>query len=146
MKYVEETLAVSLPPNVIVSPAWREINFGAWEGLTYAEIAAAFPDQLGFFTDPAHHAPPQGETLTDVLQRVSLALTAIVQREHDGEIVLVSHGGVLRGLLCTLLGMPLRNQWQLCLDTGSLSAIDVSLAENGSLLTSLAVLNVKKRL
>ncbi len=142
---VGETLAVSLlstPPSVIVSPTWREIHFGAWEGLTYDEIATLFHEQLGFFTNPEHIAPPRGETLIEVLQRVMPALREIVQREHDGEIVLVSHGGILRGLLCSLLGMPLRNQWQLRVDTGSLSAIDVSLDEHGALLASLIGLNI----
>jgi broad specificity phosphatase PhoE len=37
----------------------------------------------------------------------------------------VSHGGPLRALLCSLLGMPLEQQWQLRLDPGSLSAIDL---------------------
>ena len=138
---VEETLAVSLQP----SPLWREINFGAWEGLTYNEIATSFVDQLSFFTDPEHYAPPQGETLAEVLQRVIPALQAIMQHDHKGEIVLVSHGGVLRGLLCVLLGMPLSSQWQLRIDTGSLSAIDVSLDEHGALLASLAGLNVTMR-
>lgn len=127
---------------IISSSAWREINFGAWEGLMYAEIAASFNDQLGFFTNPEHDAPPQGETLTEVLQRVIPALKEILHHKHDEAIVLVSHGGVIRGMLCSLLGMPLRNQWQLRIDTGSLSAIDVSIDEHGGLLISLAGLNI----
>ena len=70
------------------------------------------------------------------------ALHEIVQREQNGEIVLVSHGGTLRGLLCSLLGMPLRNQWQLRIDIGSLSAIDVSLNEDETLFASLVGLNM----
>ena len=72
------------------------------------------------------------------------ALHEIMQHEHEGEIVLVSHGGTLRGLLCSLLGMPLRNQWQLRIDTGSLSAIDVSLNAQGELLASLVGLNIEE--
>ncbi len=128
--------------DVSASPVWREIAFGAWEGLSYSEIATAFPEQLGFFTDPEHSAPPEGETLGDVLQRVYPALISIVQQSQSGEIVVVSHGGVLRALLCSLLEMPLRNQWQLRIDTGSLSAIDASLDENGRLLVSLVGLNM----
>ncbi len=136
-----ELIAKKRQIDVVVSPAWREIAFGTWEGLTYAEVATLFKNQLGFFTDPAYYAPPEGETLTDVLQRVLPALTFIMQQTHSGDVVVVSHGAVLRGLLCSLLGMPLSHQWQLRLDTGSLSAIDVSLDKNGSSLTSLATLN-----
>jgi broad specificity phosphatase PhoE len=137
-----ETARVFLPL-IITSPAWREIAFGTWEGLTYSEIAARFPEQLSFFTDPEFSAPPEGESLHDVLQRVYAALMPIIQQSFRGEIVIVSHGGVLRGLLCSLLGMPLHNQWRLRVDTGSLSAIDVSLDENGGILASLAGLNVQ---
>ena len=128
--------------NIILSPAWREINFGKWEGLTYDEIATSFPGQLGFFTEPEHFAPPQGESLPEALQRITPALHEIVPKRHEDAVVVVSHGGVLRGLVCSLLGMPLRNQWQLRIDTGSLSAIDVSLDENGTLWTSLVGLNI----
>ena len=138
-----EIIARKRPIDSIVSPAWREINFGAWEGLTYEEIAASSGEQQGFFTQPEHVAPPQGETLEEVMQRAIPALREIVHYdEQQGEIVLVSHGGLLRGLLCSLLGMPLSNQWQLRIDTGSLSAIDVSLNEQGEPLASLVGLNV----
>lgn len=111
-----------------VSAAWREIDFGDWEGLTYAQIAEQFKDQLGFFTDPEHCSPPNGEPLAHMQRRVKDALSAIVQSDDlptAGDAVIVSHGGPLRVLLCSLLGMPLQRQWQLRLDPGSLSAIDL---------------------
>ncbi len=127
---------------IITSPTLREINFGAWEGLTYDEIATTFPEELGFFTNPEFISPPQGETLVEVLQRVLPALRDFIRHRHDRAVVVVSHEGILRGLLCSLLDMPLRNQWQLRINTGSLSAIDVSLDEHGKLLASLVGLNI----
>ncbi len=137
------------PVQVEVSAAWREIDFGAWEGLTYAEIAAQFKHQAGFFTDPAHCSPPGGESLMQMLQRVQAALTTIVpvgDLPMKGDIVIVSHGGPLRALLCSMLGMPLERQWQLCLDPGSLSAIDLllSIQEPSAPLGTLALLNVQR--
>lgn len=107
------------------SQAWREINFGAWEGLTYATIAAQYPDQLAFFSEPEQHSPPGGESLTTMLQRVQYALLALLIQSEPGDIVLVSHGGPLRALLCQFLQMPLSSQWQLRLDPGSLSCLDI---------------------
>ena len=60
---------------------------------------------------------------------------------HEGDIVIVSHGGTLRGLLCALLGISLSYQWQLRMDPGSLSAVDLSLDECGSPVATLALLN-----
>ncbi|HZU71039.1 MAG TPA: histidine phosphatase family protein [Ktedonobacteraceae bacterium] len=109
------------------SAEWREMDFGAWEGLTYMQIVEQFKDHLAFFTDPEHHAPPHGESLFHLKRRVMDALSAML---HDnasppGDIVIVSHGGPLRILLCSLLGMSLSRQWQLRLDPGSISAIDL---------------------
>ena len=113
---------------VKVSAAWREMGFGAWEGLTYAAIAEQFKDQLGFFTDPEQCSPPGGESLAQMLQRIQAGLAAITCSSGspmEGDIVLVSHGGPLRILLCSVLEMPFAHHWQLRLDPGSLSAIDL---------------------
>ena len=115
------------PVFIQTSPAWRELDFGVWDGLTYAEIASQFPERLDFFTGSLQSAPPEGESLLQLQERVMVALRQIIA-EHptgEGDLLLVSHGGPLRLLICTLLGMPLARQWQLALAPGSLSALDL---------------------
>lgn len=132
---------------VRVSAAWRELDFGDWEGLTYAQITEQFKDQLGFFTDPEHSSPPNGESQAHLQQRVKDALSAIVQSDVSpaGDMVLVSHGGPLRILLCSILGMPVQRQWRLRLDHGSLSAIDfLPVHETSEPRAVLALLNVQR--
>lgn len=130
-----------------VSDAWREIDFGAWEGLTYAQIAEQFKGQLDFFTDPESYSPPNGESLAHMQQRVKEALAAIADSDDlpAGNVVIVSHGGPLRILLCNLLGMPIQRQWQLRLDHGSLSAIDLLPVHGSSAPQAiLALLNMQR--
>ena len=130
-----------------VSALWREIDFGDWEGLTYTQIVEQFKDQPGFFTDPEHYSPPNGESLAHMQQRVKDALSAIVHSDDSpaaGDVVIVSHGGPLRILLCNILGMPVQRQWQLRLDHGSLSAIDLlPVHESSEPRAILALLNVQ---
>jgi alpha-ribazole phosphatase len=117
----------SAPPTIKSSPAWRELFFGAWEGLTYPQIVSRFPDQLDFFTDPMQVSPPDGESLATLLQRVQAAFAQLTQDAlslPSGDIVLVSHQGPLRVLVCCMLSMPLDHHWQLRFDHGSLSALD----------------------
>jgi broad specificity phosphatase PhoE len=132
---------------VRVSAAWRELDFGAWEGLTYAEIAEQFEDRLGFFSEPERCSPPGGESLAQVLQRVQAELAAIACRGDlpvEGDVVIVSHGSPLRALLCSVLGISLGRQWQLRLVPGPLSAIDLlPLGEPGMPRATLALLNVQ---
>lgn len=125
---IASALPYSVP--VLASPTWREVAFGVWEGLTYADIASRYGSQLAFFSDPERHRPPEGETLADVWSRVQTGLAALGVRlagQVDGDVVLVSHGGTLRLLLCRLLALPVAQQWQLRLDPGSLSAVDLLL-------------------
>ncbi len=141
------------PVRIRVSTAWRELAFGDWEGLTYAQIAQQFASHLGFFADPVHNSPPGGESFSDLVQRiqkafVELACTAAEEcaQGKGGAAVLVSHGGPLRALLCSLLALPLERQWQLRLDHGSLSAIDflLPLEGTGTIMATLALLNVQR--
>ncbi len=132
---------------VHISSAWRELSFGEWEGLTYAQIAEQYPHRSGFFADPLEHAPPQGETLNSLAQRVRAGFAQIVAdaqgKRELGDFVLVSHGGPLRVLLSQLLSMPLQRQWQLQLDPGSLSAVTfIPDALDVSMTTTLVLLNV----
>lgn len=139
-----EIIAAAHPhvSDVRTAAAWRELNFGAWQGLTYNEIAASYPDQLAFFTDPEHSAPPQGETFAALVQRVQMEFRKLVQESAslpDGELVLVSHGGPIRALLCSILGMPFARQWQLTLQPGSLHAIDFMVGGQDALATTTLV-------
>jgi broad specificity phosphatase PhoE len=121
-------IAAQSSPHIQVEKfsSWREIAFGAWEGLTYEQIAQQFPSDLAFFTHPLSASPPGGESLTTLTQRVQNAFIALARASLNGEgdIVLVSHGGPLRVLLCIILGMPPEQQWRLHLAPGSLSALD----------------------
>ncbi len=133
---------------VQVSAAWRELNFGQWQGLTYAQVAAQYHDQLDFFSDPEHHTPPGGESPIHLLQRLRAELLTVAQSldwSARGDVIIVSHSGALRILLCDLLGIPLERQWQLRIDAGSLSALDVSLGQEAQTLhVTLVLLNERQ--
>lgn len=86
-------------PPLRVTAVLRELAFGAWEGKTYAEVAAHDPARLRrWYADPLTVAPPGGERLTDLLARLGLFL-AYVWHRHAGQTVLVvTHGGCIRAL------------------------------------------------
>lgn len=141
-----DTIATSFAMPVIISHELREIDFGDFEGLTYSEVETRYPEHLGFFTGPDKYAPLHGESLSDVVQRTQSALTHILHEQsalHD--IIIVSHGGALRGLLCTLLGMPLRRQWQLRIDNASITVVELSFDDDGSLLATLLLHNMSEK-
>ena len=90
-------------------PRWRELSFGDWEGRRSTDILAADPQALqAFWDDPDAHPPPGGESLAALQQRSSAAWDELVGELATGQrALLVAHAGVIRVLLCRLLGLPI---------------------------------------
>jgi len=110
----------------IVEPRLSEISFGAWEGLTYAEITARDPVILtAWEQNILENAPPGGETLTQLATRVQALLDDLVPTHSGQTLLLVSHGGPLQVLICLTLGLPPEKYWQFHLSPCSLSEIAI---------------------
>lgn len=103
----------------------REQCFGEWEGLTRTEvIERGGRETLLRWEADLGLAPPGGESMESVQARM-LALVDELSREHRGEwIVLVSHVGPIKALLCAALGSPLATARRMFLDPGTLSVVD----------------------
>ncbi|NOX91727.1 MAG: alpha-ribazole phosphatase family protein [Gammaproteobacteria bacterium] len=97
----------SLPVNL--DTRFKEIHFGCWEGRTAAELMSTDEDALTqFWNDPVQNTPPEAEPLLEFEQRVLLAWTDLL-RDYRGErILLVTHGGVMRVLLCHVQQRPIK--------------------------------------
>lgn len=99
--------------DVVFDSRLREINLGAWEGLSKAEVQEGFPGELerrGRELDT--HRPKNAESFQDLQQRVCQAFEDIAARTTSLQII-VAHAGVNRTLLCSLLGMPLKHVFHL---------------------------------
>ena len=96
-----------------------EIDFGDWDGRDLKELKAEDPEFFNnVWSKPHEYSPPNGESFTDFMTRISNALDSVLQ-QHSGEHVLViCHGGVIRALLGLIMQTPL----------SSLSRIDVPYA------------------
>ncbi len=97
---------------VRIEPAFREMAFGEWEGLSREEVARCFPEAYAEWrTAPHRLALRGGEPLAEVAGRVSGALGELCA-EHAGEtVVLVSHAIVLRLIVLEALGLPPERLW-----------------------------------
>jgi broad specificity phosphatase PhoE len=92
---------------VEINAGLRELSFGDWEGLTFDEVRAGWPDQFArLLAIEKDFCAPGGEPITVARGRVVSAAMGIAAR-HAGETVLIAaHGGTLQLLLSHLLGMP----------------------------------------
>jgi glucosyl-3-phosphoglycerate phosphatase len=100
------TTSEVLGANVTPNPAFREIDLGAWEGLTREEVAKRFPAEVAQLAAGAPIRIGGGESWEDLHVRASLALDDLRARLAPGQhAVVFSHGGVVTTLFSGLLGV-----------------------------------------
>nr|WP_067298637.1 histidine phosphatase family protein [Marinobacterium profundum] len=106
-----------------------ELDFGRWDGRPYADVwqqeQAAV---MAFWRDPQAHPPPGGETIAAFCARLAslqheLKTESFAAAQGDTHLLLLTHAGVIRGLLGEALGLEVSNWSQLRVDTGSLSRL-----------------------
>jgi alpha-ribazole phosphatase len=110
---------------VQILPQLREINFGAWEGLTFKEIETGYSDiAKSWHSSPGSVRIPEGETFQELMKRTYGTVTELAKKHDPGTIALVSHGGAIRSIICALLGIDLNNVFRIRQDNAALNIID----------------------
>lgn len=102
-----EALALRAQPDADLA----ECDFGAWAGLTPAQVHERDPDGLdAWYADP-DRAPHGGERLADVRKRAA----AVLERAAvtDGPLAAVTHGGLVKAALLEVLELPSAMVWRL---------------------------------
>jgi broad specificity phosphatase PhoE len=104
----------------------NDLDYGSWQWKTYTEVRAESPELFALW----HSAPhllrfPNGESLQDLIARVSDALRLVLDRHRDDSVVIVGHDSVNRALLLQLLDQPLSAYWRLAQDPCAINEIDL---------------------
>ena len=113
----------------------KEIDFGRWEGKSFAEITRDDADAVTeWATNPTHFYFPGGESMQHFYGRIELIQKLLEGHDHK-RVLLVTHGGIIRHLLCLYLGIPRDKYLVFDVQPGSLSSI--ALYSEGGVLTGL---------
>ena len=103
----------------------KEVSLGEWEGLTFEEIAARYPEEAARMSrDRSEFVYPRGESIARMAVRAAKAWEEIVVRSEGRQIVVVGHGGVNRAILAKVLDMPLNSMFKLRQDFGCVNVVD----------------------
>jgi probable phosphoglycerate mutase len=89
-----------------ISPAFDEIDFGDWTGLSFQDLCQ-IPEWNHFNTFRSGTRIPGGEMISEVQARATQGLETLYQ-EHWGQTVAIfSHADVIRNVVAYYLGMPI---------------------------------------
>ena len=110
---------------LIETPMLREYHKGEFEGMTLSEIEAQFPDEYPKYLEKnLDYAPKGGESTRTVSVRIAQIISEITSNHLDHTVLIVSHGGVLRAAMVSLLRMPLEGNWSFVFGNCGLTIID----------------------
>jgi len=110
----------------IIDDDFKEIHFGNWQGLTFNQIRTRYPDlykEWKTWSDRFQY--PQGESYAHFIRRIKKCIR-LIRSLPNQNIVVFSHGGVIRFLICALLGMDPSYHNSFKIDRGSVTRIDMS--------------------
>jgi len=121
-----ERIAGAFELPIVPEPDFREMCLGRWEGMTVAEIQAAFPGTYErWLADPLTHPAPGGEKLEAFFARVVGAFARMRESRPEADGILVSHGGVVKALLCHVLGLDMRALFRIKQDNTAVNQIEL---------------------
>lgn len=94
----------------------NEIDNGLIEGMSDADIQQSYPDVWRAFAErSADFRFPGGETGEEVQQRIAHFLEE-KRYQHPSGIIAVAHDGLIRTLMCYILGLPVYRRWDFQID------------------------------
>lgn len=95
----------------------NEIDNGLFEGRTEEEIQREFPEEWRAFCERKtdfHY--PEGETGGEARDRIAAFLDEVRETHGEKDIIIVTHEGWIRLLMCHIMGNPVYNRWNFYVD------------------------------
>jgi alpha-ribazole phosphatase/probable phosphoglycerate mutase len=108
-------------------PQFREVHFGRWQGLNYAQVMERYPSDIPqWLKNVDQFRIPDGESMIDVRQRAIPQLQELIEQHRGKEFVLVCHGALNRLILAEALHLPMAHLLRMEQDYGCLNIIEYS--------------------
>jgi len=121
-----QAIGASTGLEAVPAPGLREIYLGEWEGLRSDEVAQRFPNEWAKWSSEGGDwdVVPGGEGAGVFEKRVAAALDAILERHEHGDVVVVTHGGVIQMALNRAAGRASRGLFLFKIQNASITVIE----------------------
>jgi probable phosphoglycerate mutase len=120
---IDTALLACPSQNPCLDSRLNEINMGTWDGKSFDEIRQSLPGEFERRgRNMNRFRPPGGESFQDVYDRV-LPFFDAVREKQSGPILVVTHAGVIRVVLCRIMGLDPDDLFKIDLKYGQLSVV-----------------------
>ncbi len=118
-----EIVAEVLGKDIVVEPGFAEMEFGVWDGMTFAEVAKAHPEMLASWLGSLDVAPEGGESFNIVETRVLEGLQRVLEARAGKTVVVVSHVTPIKTLVTHAVDAPLDAVFRMELSPASVTVM-----------------------
>ncbi|MBM7519869.1 bifunctional RNase H/acid phosphatase [Nocardioides nitrophenolicus] len=118
-----DIVAAALGLAVEEEPAFAEMEFGEWDGLSFTEVAERDRERLDAWFADMTAAPPGGESFVSVRERVLAGLARLLDTHAGRTVVLVSHVTPIKTLVAHALDAPLETLFRMELAPAAVSVL-----------------------
>jgi ribonuclease H / adenosylcobalamin/alpha-ribazole phosphatase len=118
-----EILADRLGRALVTDDGLAEMEFGSWDGLTFAEIKERYPDDLDAWLGSLDAQPGGGESFRVVQKRVLDSLGRLLEEHAGATVLVVSHVTPIKVLVAHALGAPLESVFRMEMAPGSVTVL-----------------------
>jgi broad specificity phosphatase PhoE len=108
----------------VQDPRLREIDFGSWEMKTFSDICATDSDRISAWERYLDFVFPNGEAVQDFRQRLKELLLLFTEANRE-QIAVITHGGVIRTMICLALGISIRQYLLFDVQPAGLTILDL---------------------
>ena len=118
---IDDTLNFS-ERNIVLDDRLKELHFGDWELSSWDDIARDVFDTWA--NDYANLAPPKGETFSQLHLRAKSFVEDVSNHSQDKNILIITHGGLIRALIAEVLQIPLKRLFRMTIDYASVTQLE----------------------
>lgn len=111
--------------DILTDDRLEEVRYGAWEGMTYHQLVKD-ESYINYRKDPLTSLTPGGETIRQVQERGVAAVDAAVTTHRGKRVLFISHGDIIRTVLCHYLVLDLRHFHRLRVDNATFFGVEIS--------------------
>ncbi len=136
-----EILAERWGRGLDVEPGFAEMEFGSWDGLSFAEVAESSAAELDAWLGSIDAPAGGGESFREVETRVLEGLERVLERHRGRTVVVVSHVTPIKTLVARALEAPLEAVFRMELTPASVSVVSFYNEEEGPTRGSVRLFN-----
>ena len=118
-----EIVAEVLGRPLVEEPGFAEMEFGVWDGMTFGEVAKAYPEGLDAWLGSLDVPPDGGESFRVVEQRVLEGLQRVLDAYAGRTVVVVSHVTPIKTLVAHAVNAPLDSVFRMELSPASVTVV-----------------------